>query len=40
MFRQTRRFDALQSDPLKLLEKNHIKHEDSSDDIDTIIKEL
>lgn len=42
-FRQTRRHDALESDPFKMLEKNHHfqpKKEDPTEDIDDIIKEL
>lgn len=48
-FRQTRRHNALESDPFKLLEKHHhpqpsphhlSKKEDPTEDIDDIIKEL
>lgn len=40
LFRQTRRQDALQSDPLKLLEKHHHQKEETVDDLDLLIKEL
>lgn len=47
-FRQTRRHNAIESDPFKLLEKHHQHHpkkeetkkEDPAEDIDDIIKEL
>jgi hypothetical protein len=46
-FRQTRRHNALQSDPFKALEKHHphihhhhSKREESNEEIDDIIKEL